>query len=401
MSNQNTKKEGAGFFMRVPPIYKDTFEEYRLNANINRMYFLSIYIIVVQIALNIINILRPGDSKADDVMIYVMLSMTTLALGIIFWFLLRLVRKGKIKSRGAKKVLVNSLLYLYIIIQLIFSTLNIISVGGVNSYIIAILIIGLFPIMPPLSSLASILGSFVYIFVAMYLTRNISDTWNTILLTDTWTNLIIITGMVSVISIFIYNMFLSNYIKSVQLEQSNLELTKANNQLEKLVGTDQMTGVSNRYALSHDLSQVWHASALCNNKLAVAIVDIDFFKAYNDKFGHLEGDKCLQKVAASLRKSFRRTSDIVYRYGGEEFLIVYDASGGDAFELIETARKNVENLKIKHADTSVSPYVTISAGVCVITPSEEVTTDEALKVADDALYKSKDTGRNRTTLVEY
>lgn len=388
-------------FASVPPENRRDFEQHRLNTNVDRMYILAIYIIAVQLILNVINIIKPADSKGSDIMVYVTLSMATLALGVVFWILLGQVRRGRIKSNIVKRILVNGLLYSYLIIQLIFCTLNIISTGGINSYIIAILIVGMFPILRPVSSILTILASFAYTLLAMYLTRDISDTWSSILITDIWTNLIIITGLVVCISVFIYDIYVSNYMHSVRLEQSNAELVRANNRLALMANTDEMTGVSNRHALSQDFGQVWQASALKNTKLAVAIVDIDFFKSYNDKYGHLEGDKCLQKVARSLRKSFRRRSDIVYRYGGEEFLIVYDASSDDAFDLIEAARKNVEQLKIPHGDTSISPYVTISAGVCVVAPSVHVTTDEALKIADDALYESKNNGRNRTTLREF
>lgn len=388
-------------FKKVPEPYRAGFEQQRLDSNVDRMYYLSIYIIAVQIVLNLINIIKPSDSKPDGIMVYVALSMATLALGILFWVLLGLARRSKIKTTPAKRILTNALLYLYIGIQLVFTTLNILATGGVNSYIIAILIVGMFPILKPVSSILTITGAFAYVMVAMYLTRGISDSWDTVMATDTWTNLIIITGMTICISLFIYDMYLSNYIQRVQLRDYNEELLQANDKLVVMANTDQMTGVSNRHALSQDLDLVWHTSALRNGRLAVAIVDIDFFKAYNDKFGHLEGDKCLQKVARSLRKSFRRAGDIVYRYGGEEFLIVYDASGGDALDLIENARKDVELLKIEHADTSVSPYVTISAGACVLSPSDRVTTDQALKIADDALYESKEQGRNRTTFKEY
>ncbi|MDL2328100.1 response regulator [Ruminococcaceae bacterium OttesenSCG-928-A11] len=209
---------------KIPADLRGQFREARLNANVGRMHVLSIYIVVLQVALNIINIVKPSDSKSSDIMIYIILSMATLAMGIIYWALFALVRRGKITGHRVKHFLVWSLLYLYIAIQLVFATLNIISTGGVNSYIIALLIIGLIPIISPLQSLLTIGGAALYTVLAMYLSRNLSGTWNSILLTDTWTNLIIITGFTACISVIIYNMYVSNFLKSVELENANKDL---------------------------------------------------------------------------------------------------------------------------------------------------------------------------------
>ncbi len=277
-----------------------------------------------------------------------------------------------------------------------------------NSYIIAILIFCMFPIIKPVQSITSTLACFAYMLLALYYTRNISGAWDSIMISDTWTNLIIITGITMCISVFIYNIYVDNFMRSVQLEESNAELVEANGKLEEMnsrleiaANTDQMTGVLNRRAFSRDYEEIWNASLLKKTRIATAIFDIDFFKAYNDKFGHLEGDKCLQMIAGSLRESFKRQNDIVSRYGGEEFLVVFDASEDDAYSLVERARQAVEDLGIPHAKTTVSPYVTISAGVSVMIPSKAVSNDTALRIADDALYESKHNGRNRITMKKY
>ncbi|MDR3120479.1 MAG: GGDEF domain-containing protein [Clostridiales bacterium] len=394
------KKENtlSRFFGGVPEAYRAQFEAHRLRTNVSRMYFFSIYVVGLQIALNLINIVKPDGGQDFEsvggaqipILYYVALSAATFLLGIIYWALFLAVKKGKISSRDVQAFLVESFIYLYIAIQLAFCTMNIVSAGGVNSYIIAILILGLVPVVRPAQSLVSILASFAYVGIAMYLLRDVSQAWNLILVTDQWTNLIIITGLTICISKFIYDMYRSNFLQSVSLERTNQEL-------EQIATTDQMTGVANRYALSRSFNDIWLSSAARNARLAVAIVDIDFFKAYNDKFGHLEGDKCLQRVAQSLQASFRRGNDIVSRYGGEEFLIVFEAGGANAFELVENARKAVEAMGIAHARKDVSDYVTISAGLCLVSPSPELTTNAALKIADDALYESKQTGRNKTT----
>ncbi|MDR1622737.1 MAG: response regulator, partial [Synergistaceae bacterium] len=211
---------------KIPEKHRAQFEERRLATNIGRMYVFSIYVIVLQIVLNIVNILKPSDTQSSDIMIYVLLSMGTLSLGLLYWALFLSVRKGKIRSAKIKRFLVESFLYIYIAIQLVFCTLNIISTGGVNSYIIAILIIGMVPVVRPLQSGLSILAAFLYVGAAMYFTRSISDTWNSILLTDVWTNLIIITALTSCISIFIHDMYASNFLQSVGLEDTVRQRTR-------------------------------------------------------------------------------------------------------------------------------------------------------------------------------
>jgi signal transduction histidine kinase/DNA-binding NarL/FixJ family response regulator len=214
----------SAVFAKIPPEYRNRFREDRLETNVRRMYIFSIYIIALQISLNILNMLKPADSQQSNIMIYIALSMGTLLAGIIYWFFFRLAKKGKIKSRKIKAFLVESLLYLYILIQLTFCTLNIIEAGGVNSYIIAILIVGLVPIVPPLQSFLSILFSFLYTGAAMFFFRSVSGTWNSIILTDTWTNLIIITGLTACISIFVYDMYVSNFLQKMALLKSNDDL---------------------------------------------------------------------------------------------------------------------------------------------------------------------------------
>ncbi|MDR2021532.1 MAG: response regulator [Treponema sp.] len=208
----------------IPEEYRGLFREQRLEANVRRMFIFSICIILLQISLNILNIFKPADSQQSNIMIYVALSLFTLFLGIVYWFLFLMVRKGKIKSPRFKGFLVESLLYFYTVIQLSFCTLNIIESGGVNSYIIAILIIGLVPVVPPLQSILTICFAFFYTGAVMFLSRSFSDAWNSILLTDIWTNLIIISGLTICISVFMFEMYVSNFLQKMALLKSNDDL---------------------------------------------------------------------------------------------------------------------------------------------------------------------------------
>jgi diguanylate cyclase (GGDEF)-like protein len=404
----NIDQDNAGrgsarqFLKKIPDELREQFEVRRVETNVNRMYFFAVYVVVLQIVLNILNIIKPSGNQDYEavggspvgIMYYISLSLVTLFIGLLFWILMSLIRKNNISGFGVKRFRVNALLYIYCAIQLVFCTFNILSAGGVNSYIITVLIISMIPVIRPLQSLLCIAFAFLYICLAMYFTRDISQMWNSIMLTDTWTNLIIITGLSACGSVFFYDMYVSNFLQSVQLEIKNKELSI-------LANTDQMTGVANRRAFARSFDDLWQRSVESKNRLVVAIADIDFFKAYNDGFGHLEGDKCLMKVAKCLQQSFRRASDIVSRYGGEEFLLVFEATNDDDFCLADKARENVLAMRIPHARTDVSPYVSISIGVCIVQPTENTPMNEVLKMADDALYESKQGGRNKTTVHAY
>ncbi len=229
----------SSFSQQVPIKHQQNFKLAILNTNIGRMHALSAYIIIIQILLNVINVLRPVQATAAnrpvnpgflviDIKYYIVLSIITLSIGTIYFILFSMVKRGKISKPGIKAFLVQSLLYIYFCIQLVFCTFNVFATGGVNSYIIALLIISLFPILRPLQAMMSIIISFAYILTIMYLSRNLSDAWNSIILTDLWTNLIIISFFAILISILMYNMFVDNFLKSV-------ELLKANSVLEETV----------------------------------------------------------------------------------------------------------------------------------------------------------------------
>lgn len=231
-SSQNTTSDKISFFKKIkqtiskeiPKEYAPQFKDVLLEANLGRARALSIYIIFIQIALNILNILLPNESESENIMIYIYLSLITLFLGIVYFVLLSLVKNNKIKSRKAKVFLSQSILYAYLIIQLIFTTLNIYSLGDFYSYIIALLIIGLFPILPPRQSIISITAMFAYVFLVVYTLRDNLHIWSAVFATDVWTNLIIVSVMIMIISIFIYNLYVSNFLQKMELQNANKSL---------------------------------------------------------------------------------------------------------------------------------------------------------------------------------
>lgn len=397
--NPNTAITSIAF--RVPAQQRQAFEMMLLKENLRRMYFLSLYVIVIQVLMNIINAVAQSDSATSgDPAIsryYIGLSLFLLTCGVLFAILLRFALKGKITSDINLWLLTNGMLYLILVGQIGFSIVNALTNKSFFSYIIAILIIGAFPVLKPLKSILSILGAFICVFLSMLLHYSLSELRVYFLQVDVWSSIVIITILVGCMSVIIYGMFLSNFMKSTALEAHNAELVDFNKRLEEAANTDAMTGAYNRRALTNFFSALDTEPVRSDRKLVITIFDIDHFKDYNDSYGHIQGDRCLQRISSSLHNSFRRSQDMVYRYGGEEFLVLFETRGENALDLIEQARKEIELLKISHAPHLDMQYVTVSAGYCVVENVTQKAMMQGMTIADEALYDSKKNGRNRST----
>jgi two-component system, cell cycle response regulator len=180
-----------------------------------------------------------------------------------------------------------------------------------------------------------------------------------------------------------------------RLAFQNGELEKLNRMLFEQSRQDPLTSLGNRLRLREDLQVLQSRTERYGHSYAVALCDVDFFKAYNDRYGHLAGDDVLRQVAAAISSGLRG-GDAAYRYGGEEFLIVLPEQGAeDAAATTDRLRRAVEDLGIPHADGTPRGVVTISAGVAMSAEAEDA--DALLKAADTALYAAKEAGRNRVS----
>ncbi len=178
-----------------------------------------------------------------------------------------------------------------------------------------------------------------------------------------------------------------------------IKLGRAYSSIEHQAKYDSLTSLLNRGELMKRLSRIFRKTRALGVPLSLALCDVDYFKAYNDTYGHDQGDRCLIEVARTIESSLHRSVDFCGRYGGEEFLIVLpDTTGKGAFSVIERIRKGVEDLKIEHKG---SPFgiVTISAGIASTDTLNSVSSyEDLIKAADKALYKAKSMGRNKVQL---
>ena len=176
------------------------------------------------------------------------------------------------------------------------------------------------------------------------------------------------------------------------------ELEQANRQLEALSATDSLTGIANRRRFDEALSGELRRAVRSQKPLALMMLDVDYFKNYNDRYGHLAGDDCLRTIARVMRASSRRATDLAARYGGEEFaVIVAESDAANVVQFAENIRNAVAALQIPHEE---SPFgcVTCSIGVIAVQVDENMSTDTLLRLADVALYQAKALGRNRVAL---
>ena len=166
--------------------------------------------------------------------------------------------------------------------------------------------------------------------------------------------------------------------------------------LEALSYADGLTGIANRRRFEEVLDLEWRRASRAGLPLAIAMVDIDHFKRYNDAQGHQRGDDCLVRVAHALAGSLHRAGDFVARYGGEEFVVVLPGSDEEqAVSYAETLRRGIEALAIPHAGSATADVVTVSVGVAAAVPEPGAPPAALVEAADRALYAAKRGGRNR------
>ncbi|WP_300435268.1 diguanylate cyclase [Zoogloea sp.] len=186
-----------------------------------------------------------------------------------------------------------------------------------------------------------------------------------------------------------------------QMRFSLLVLTRklddANQELTRLSSLDGLTGISNRRQFDETLLREWRRLGRQGRPLSMLLCDVDYFKQFNDGYGHQVGDECLKAVARTLKDTLRRPADLVARYGGEEFAVILpDTEITGALQVAEAMRSAVEGLNITHRYSKGGSVVTISIGVASTTPLRTGSDSSVLlKRADDALYQAKQAGRNR------
>ncbi|BCN32166.1 GGDEF domain-containing protein [Anaeromicropila herbilytica] len=201
-------------------------------------------------------------------------------------------------------------------------------------------------------------------------------------------NLIIISGTSYAFSRLNYNTYLDIQIKEKKLEEINSDLTE-------LASRDSLTGLLNRRGLDEKLELLWPLCIRDQQSAVIIMLDIDYFKKYNDRYGHAEGDRCLREVADAIKKAAKRKTDVIARIGGEEFLVfAHNADSVQALQLAMEIKQNVEEIELNTINSNEIIKVTVSIGIETMVPEREDNFLDLYIKADTALYEAKETGRN-------
>ena len=183
--------------------------------------------------------------------------------------------------------------------------------------------------------------------------------------------------------------------------RAELELRAANRALARQATTDGLTGLANRRAFDEALESVWRSSQSSKATSSLLMMDVDFFKRFNDVFGHLAGDDCLRAISRTIRGCLCCEREIAARYGGEEFAVILpDSSPARAFQVAERIRQAVLDARILHSDSPIAPVVSISIGCATFSATQLASSASAVRCADMALSRAKNAGRNRVAMLD-
>lgn len=182
---------------------------------------------------------------------------------------------------------------------------------------------------------------------------------------------------------------------SRRLIEMSARLTAVNRELEQISRQDALTRIANRRYFDSYLTQELKRAARQRSDLSLILADVDYFKLYNDRYGHQAGDDCLRQVASALSSVCRRPADLAARYGGEEFIMVLPETPlAGAIMVAESLQQAIARLGVPHAGSEVARVVTLSQGVAAIAPQADTAPEQLVQIADQALYRAKQRGRN-------
>ena len=189
---------------------------------------------------------------------------------------------------------------------------------------------------------------------------------------------------------------IDKFIERINIQKA--DLIHLNKKLKEKANTDALTGLSNRHIIDLHFPNLWKTLSRDKSPISVILIDIDYFKKYNDNYGHQCGDDCLKSVASIIKSPLSRSTDMAIRFGGEEFLVILPSTPLEgAVKVAKLIQSGLKKEKIEHKKSDVSDFLTFSIGVSISNPTADNNLDLLIEQADSALYSSKDNGRNRIT----
>ncbi len=392
----------AGIFMSikrafsvcVPEEYREEFEIAVEKINTARAKLMALSSVVIQILVLFASLALKGGVLFKKPESYYF-AMCAIFLAVMFLFLLlfiKLERNGAVNRKAittAEIVLACTVLAWCAGISL----LDQLTSGQVIVYTIAVLVVSVVPYFKPVVFLAIYIGvQTAFLILLPYFQKSEGQLYTNYIISTTF---IVISWTISYIrykkQVEDFNLKKLIVEKNIELKRINKELEEANQKLEKLSQIDSLTGVYNRRMFDKTIKMEWNRCRRNFVPLSLIMIDIDFFKTYNDSHGHMVGDDCIKQVANILAAFSKRSSDIVARYGGDEFALILPYMEKEGALLVaEQIRKSTEESAICSLNTASKGFLTISAGVNSVIPTENMSLEKFIEAADLALYKAKE-----------
>lgn len=354
--------------------------------NINRAKITAITFITLEVIQFFVLFILRRDSlfKRPDIYYCAMYAVMLIAMVIFLLLIIKFEKNITLYEKGIKIFAVSFVSFILLWCAGI-SLLDQFSSGQIIVYAIAVISISIAPLFMPVTLL---IVFFINHSIFLILLPYFQKSYGVLFLNESNSTTFLIIAWV--ISYMRYNKHVEDFHNKKVLDSTNRELSRVNKELEKLSQTDSLTGIFNRYAFDKAIKNEWDRCRRHNIPLTLIMIDIDFFKAFNDNYGHQAGDDCLRLVAGVLSNCAKRSSDIVARYGGEEFAVILPHTKVEnAIVFAEQIKSGIKEMAVPHAFSAVSAYLTISMGVHTITPSDKSSVEEFIKITDNALYEAK------------
>jgi len=366
----------------IPPELKVQFNQMQLKNNLFRLKLLG----VITVLLNLINfpfyILQ-----ADGLSVLLFDKLFLADLCQIFITILFFILSDYFLKKNKHSIL-KIMCYLFILLYYLFLAYYMLSAEIVLVFQIFYVFASLYTFIPDFKP--KIFISFIifwYLLVAGLLTyRNQSFASGSSQLFT------INVFFIALVRLFYYNSRVETFIDTFKIKTLN-------EKLEALSMTDELTKLNNRRSFLDYIDIIWRQSRRLQLPVNILMIDVDYFKKYNDSLGHLEGDKALIAIAQCMKNQIKRDTDFVARFGGEEFVCLLPyIEKENAVNFAKELVQSVENMKIHHPVSEISKYVTISVGMASVVPNEQNSPTQLLNEADKALYEAKHSGRNRAVM---
>ena len=383
-------------FVIVPLEHRHEFRAENIRLNIARGRFTTIFIGTMQLIMLVLGIGGAGNVHSTLSLNYLILYLVVMAGMLAFFIIFTLADTHPPNSRTFRCIEVGFLLFL-LLWTVGISLLDQEQYGQITFYVMGVFASAVVPLLEPVLLLVLLLLPHTLLLVCLpYVQENYNVLYGHIVNTS------VLVLLAWAVSRLLFSNRLKDFLNQRIITAQNNRLSSVNRSLASLSELDDLTQTLNRRGYLRVSDTMLDEAVSAKTCLALMIIDIDYFKEFNDNYGHLCGDVCLKNVAETLSKSIRDGVDCISRYGGDEFVVLLpDIDNNKAEEIAERMRARIEALAIENKSSRVSEFVTVSIGCLTLQPHQGMDINELFKQADKALYMVKEKRRNSIAITDY